>query len=73
MMMKPTEPLSRYHRKREREHVRTVRWALKHKNYVEAFQHLAWALQQSTAADAALSTETRDKVRKAMTKARVHR
>ncbi len=39
------------HRKMEREHVRSVRYYLRHKLYVQAFQSLAWALQQATAAD----------------------
>ncbi len=45
-MMKAKE-----HRKREREHQASVRYNLKHRNYVGAFQALAWAFQQSTAGD----------------------
>ncbi len=67
---KKQEPLSRYHRRREREHVRAVKYALRWKNYVQAFQYLAWALQQSTAADSALSNETSAKIKRAMAKVR---
>ena len=48
------------HRKSERMHVSMVRYHLKHANYVEAFRSLAWALQQSTAADQAEREEERD-------------
>lgn len=42
---------AREHLKREREHVKTVRYYLKQRMYVQAFQSLAWALEQATAAD----------------------
>ena len=47
------------HRKSERMHVSMVRYHLKHANYVEAFRSLAWALQQSTAADQSEREEER--------------
>lgn len=40
-------------RKREREHVKTVRYFLRAADYVSAMRALAWALQASTAADEA--------------------
>jgi hypothetical protein len=50
------------HRAEERRQVRMARYFLAHRDYVRAFQHLAWALQQSTAADATDSEIVRDKV-----------
>lgn len=48
--MTPREKV-RMHRKSEREHVRAVRYFLKHEDYTQAATRLAWALQQATAAD----------------------
>lgn len=52
---KPMTPKerARMHRARERMHAKQVRYHLRHGLYVEAFRALAWALEQSTAAEAA--------------------
>jgi hypothetical protein len=53
------------HRSRERVCVAAVKYALKTRNYVEAFRHLAWALEQATAADAAEVAERLETTSKA--------
>ena len=40
-------------------HVKQVRYHLKHGLYIEAFRSLAWAFEQSTAADLAEREGTR--------------
>lgn len=61
--MIPMTPKQRnaMHRGRENQHVRMVRYNLRNKQYVEAFRNLAWALEQSTAADAAATEMYKEK------------
>jgi hypothetical protein len=52
------------HRRRERQHLSSVRYAIRHKDYDMAFRTLVWAHQQSVAAETKEAIVQRDKSEK---------
>jgi hypothetical protein len=52
------------HRKRERQHRESVRYAIRHGDYDMAFRSLVWAHQQAVVAETKEAITKRDKLEK---------